>query len=123
MENAVTHVEWVTTDAPALCSFLTSLFGWEFQTFSGDYSLYGSPDGITVGVLTFGGASPGGTPNVYIEVDSIDRLFALAQELGGGIAVPKREIAQAGCYGFIKAPDGNLIGLHEKSSENRPMPE
>lgn len=123
MENSVTHVEWVTTDAATLSSFLTGLFGWEFQKFSGDYLLYGSDDGVTIGVLTFSGSTPGGTPNVYIEVDSIDRAFTRAQELGGEVAVPKREIAQAGCYGFVRAPDGNLVGLHEKSRENRPMPD
>lgn len=122
MENAVTHVEWVTTDAATLSSFLSSLFGWEFQKFSGDYLLYGSAEGVTIGILTFSEATPGGTPNVYIEVESIDLSFARARELGGEVAVPKREIAQAGWYGFIRSPDGNLIGLHEKSRENRPMP-
>jgi predicted enzyme related to lactoylglutathione lyase len=36
-----------------------------------------------------------------------------AQALGGGVAVPKTTIPDMGSFVFVKAPDGNLIGLHE----------
>lgn len=59
------------------------------------------------------GAHPGGTPNVYIEVASIDACLEQAQLLGGGVAVPKTKVPGMGSFAFVKAPDGNLIGLHE----------
>jgi predicted enzyme related to lactoylglutathione lyase len=112
--HAVTHVEWVSKDPATLKKFLSEIFEWKFESFGEGYDLYDSPGGVSVGILNFDQASPGGTPNVYIEVESIDDCFEAAQTLGGAIAVPKRSIPGMGSYGFIKSPEGNLIGLHEK---------
>jgi predicted enzyme related to lactoylglutathione lyase len=61
------------------------------------------------------GATAGGTPNVYLTVKSLDDTLAKAQKLGGTVAVPKTVIAgDMGAFAFVKAPDGNLIGLHEE---------
>ena len=119
LQNIVTHIEWVTSQPDSLKNFLKEMFGWEFKSFSGDYLICNTGEGLTIGILNYSEATAGGTPNVYIGVDSIDRCFALARSLGGEIAVPKRDVGEAGCYGFVRAPDGNLIGLHEESVESR----
>jgi predicted enzyme related to lactoylglutathione lyase len=117
MENTVTHIEWVTSKPDSLKTFFKEMFGWEFKRFSGDYLICNIGEDLTIGILNFSEATAGGTPNVYIDVDSIDRCFARARSVGGEIAVRKRDVGEAGCYGFVRAPDGNLIGLHEESRE------
>lgn len=112
--NEITHIEWATTELNSLRDFLTGLFGWQFSEMSPAYYISGTGN-LTIGLLLNPNAVlAGGSPNVYIAVGSIDDTFAKATELGGGIAHGKVEIPGFGGYGFVKAPDGNLIGLHEK---------
>ncbi len=117
----VTHVEWDTTDHVKLKDFLAGVFGWRFEPFGPGYFIYSpkSP-GVSVGLNQNEKAQAGtGSPNVYIDVASIDASIEKARELGGGVAVPKTALP-FGAYAFIKAPDGNLIGLFET---NQPQPE
>jgi predicted enzyme related to lactoylglutathione lyase len=113
--SSVTHVEWTTTKPQELVDFLSGLFGWKFDPFGDNYFFYNpEPEtGVSIGILDNDQAKPGGTPNVYIKVDSVDASFARAQELGGSIAVPKTEIPGMGAFGFVVSPEGNLIGMHE----------
>jgi hypothetical protein len=39
--------------------------------------------------------------------------MAQGQRLGGGLAVPRTVVPGSGSFAFLKAPDGNLIGLFE----------
>lgn len=111
---AITHVEWATARLEQTKAFLTGLFGWEFQPFGEGYYSYNPPGGVSVGLMQDQhGAHSGGTPNVYIEVASIEAYLEQAQLLGGGVAVPKTNVPGMGSFAFVKAPDGNLIGLHE----------
>ena len=109
----VTHVEWSTSDPNQLTNFLSGLFRWKFDGFGEDYFIYNPGPGVSIGVLRNTQAQPGGTPNVYISVASIDETIAKALELGGQIAVPKTEIPGMGSYAFVSSPEKNLIGLHE----------
>lgn len=111
----VTHVEWDSPDHVGLKDFLSGVFGWQFAQFGENYFMTDSKmPGPGVGVNKNERAVIGnGTPNVYIDVPSIDETLARAKSLGGDVAVPKTPIPGMGSYGFIKAPDGNLIGLFE----------
>jgi len=113
--NLVTHVEWDTSDPIGLKDFLSGVFGWQFAQFGATYFVSDSKQtGIGVGINKNDRAQiGGGTPNVYIDVKSIEETLAKAQSLGGGVAVPKTDIPGMGSYAFIKASDGNLIGLFE----------
>ena len=115
--NAITHVEWQSKDYKGLAKFITDLFGIKFDAFGEGYMFY-TPggDGVSIGISQdTEGASAGGTPNVYLTVKSIDETLAKAQKLSGTVAVPKTAIAgDMGAFAFVKAPDGNLIGLHEE---------
>jgi predicted enzyme related to lactoylglutathione lyase len=112
--NEITHVEWATTELNGLRDFLSGLFGWQFTELSPAYYFAGM-DQLSIGLLLNPQAVlAGGSPNVYIEVGSIDEAFDRAIELGGVIAVPKVEIPAFGWYGFVKSPDGNLVGLHQR---------
>ena len=116
--NAITHVEWQSKDYKGLAKFITDLFGIKFDPFGEGYMFYtpGTTDGVSIGInQDTHGATAGGTPNVYLTVKSLDDTLAKAQKLGGTVAVPKTVIAgDMGAFAFVKAPDGNLIGLHEE---------
>ncbi len=111
----INHVEWDTTDPIALKDFLSGVFGWQFAPFGDSYFITDSKQtGASVGINKNPRAIIGnGTPNVYIDVASMEATFAKAKALGGDVAVPKTDIPGMGSYGFLKAPDGNLIGLFE----------
>jgi len=110
----VTHVEWSTAEPVQLTDFLSGLFGWNFDAFGEGYFMYNpGPDAVSIGVLLNTESQPGGTPNVYIEVSSIDETIAHAIELGGQVPVPKTEIPGMGWFAFVSSPEKNLIGLHE----------
>jgi predicted enzyme related to lactoylglutathione lyase len=115
MQNIITHVEWDTSDHTALKDFLAGVFGWQFAPFGETYYMADPKQtGISIGINKNERAIIGnGTPNVYVDVPSIDETFAKAKALGGDIAVPKTEIPNMGIFAFIKAPDGNLFGLFE----------
>jgi predicted enzyme related to lactoylglutathione lyase len=110
---SITHIEWATSNLAQLQTFLADLFGWKFEPFGEGYFSYNPSAGVSVGLLHNPKAVPGGTPNVYVAVDSIDACLERAQALGGGVAVPKTVVAGMGGFAFVLAPDGNLIGLHE----------
>ena len=113
---SVSHVEWMTSDHDALKDFMHKLFGWEFQPFGPSYFIYiPGGDKASVGIGQRDGLSTGsGTPNVVIEVDSIDVTCEKATTLGGEVVVPKMLISpEMGSSAYIKAPDGNIIGLYE----------
>lgn len=114
--NIVTHVEWQSNDYKGFAKFMTDLFGFKFDPFGEGYMFY-TPggDGVSIGISQDRqGASAGGTPSVVITVASVDDALAKGQKLGGVVAVPKTVIAgDQGAFAFIKAPDGNLIGVHE----------
>lgn len=113
----VTHVEWQSKDHKGFAQFMSGLLGFKFDPFGEGYMYY-TPgnDGVSIGINqdTEGATTPGGSPNVYFTVASIDDVLAKGQKLGGEVAMPKTEISGGmGAFAFIKAPDGNLIGLHE----------
>lgn len=116
----VTHIEWQSKDYKGLAKFMSDLFGFKFDQFGEGYMYY-TPgnDGVSIGIShDTRDLTPGGTPNVYISVKSIDDMLAKAQKLGGTVAVPKTIISQdMGGFAFVKAPDGNLIGLHESHAK------
>ena len=114
MAFTVNHVEWDTLDPNVLKDFLSGVFGWQFAPFGENYFVTDSKQtGASVGINKNPRAVIGnGTPNVYIDVPSIDETVAKAKALGGDMVVPKTEMGM-GSFGFIKAPDGNLIGLFE----------
>jgi predicted enzyme related to lactoylglutathione lyase len=111
--NEVTHIEWATTELDTLRDFLQGMFGWQFSELAPIYYFAGLAN-LSIGLLLNPKAVlAGGSPNVYITVEEIDRAFDLAVKLGGEIAFPKVEVPEFGWYGFVKSPDGNLVGLHQ----------
>jgi hypothetical protein len=51
---------------------------------------------------------------IYVEVEEIEPYLKKAEELGGGVEVPKTEIPTLGWYAHLKDPDGSLVGLFQE---------
>jgi predicted enzyme related to lactoylglutathione lyase len=106
----ICHVEWGTLTPDVLETFLTQLFGWQFQPFAPNYLIYIPVDGgASVGINLSDQTQAGGSPNASVRVTDIDAMLAKAEDLGGKIVVPKTMMGE-GAFAFIAAPDGNLIG-------------
>jgi len=113
MIPSINQIEWGSSDVEGLKNFVAALFGWEFATLMPGYYFYRGADGPGIGLMQNERCEAGGTPNVYVRVASIADCLAKAQALGGSVAVPETPIPGLGSFAFVKAPDGNLIGLHQ----------
>jgi predicted enzyme related to lactoylglutathione lyase len=110
--------ELVTTDPAAAKSFYTQLFGWTTQEFP-------MPE-FTYTVVSAGGANTGqggimptppsaqGMPPAwisYVTVDNVDTTAKQADELGGKILMPPRDIPEVGRIAVIQDPQGAAIAI------------
>lgn len=112
-KHSVCHIEWSSTDLERTKAFLSGLFGWEFKVWDDEYLLFDPPEGPAGGIMKVDKVAPGKSPYIYIEVDEIEPYLEKAKELGGGIDVPKKEIAEIGWYAHLTDPDGNIVGLFQ----------
>jgi predicted enzyme related to lactoylglutathione lyase len=113
MIATINQIEWGSSDVERLKEFVSALFGWVFAPLAPGYYFYRGADGPGIALMQNERCQAGGTPNVYVRVASIAECLAKAPALGGGVAVPETPIPGMGSFAFIKAPDGNLIGLHQ----------
>ena len=110
--------ELVTTDPAAATNFYTKLFGWRTQDFP-------MPE-FTYTVVSAGAASTGqggimplpssakGMPPAwisYVTVDNADTTAEQAENLGGKIVVPPRDIPEVGRFAVIQDPQGATIAI------------
>jgi uncharacterized protein len=106
--------ELMTTDTAAAKEFYGKLFGWQTEDRpmgEFDYTI------LKTGALQVGGLMPipsqaKGTPpcwNSFVTVDNIDETAKKAQELGGALIVPPRDIPDVGRFAVIRDPQGAVI--------------
>lgn len=116
----VSHIEWQSKDYQALAKFMTEVFGFKFDAFGEGYMFYDAGEkGVSLGIAEARGSeTAGGSPSVYLEVDSIDDSLAKAQKTGGTVSTPKTKImGNMGWFAFVKGPEGNIIGVHESEKK------
>ncbi len=116
MSSTINQIEWGSADVERLKAFVSALFGWEFAPLVPGYYFYRPAEGPGIGLMQNPQCQAGGTPNVYIKVASIRDCLEKTQALGGSVAVPETPLPGLGSFAFVKAPDGNLIGLHQLSA-------
>jgi predicted enzyme related to lactoylglutathione lyase len=110
-KNAICHIEWSSTNLERTKTFLSGLFGWKFEPFGEEYLIFSTPKGVGGGIQKVDEVHPGESPSVYIDVDEIEPYLEKANELGGGVAIPKTEIPKVGWFAHLTDPDGNIVGL------------
>ena len=118
----VTHFEIHATDPARSIRFYKELFGWTFDAWGppGTYWLITTGDakepGINGGLVPRRGAkaTDGQPVNAFVctaEVKSAKESLARAIALGGTEAVALMPIPGMGWLGYVKDPDGNLLGM------------
>lgn len=122
MSSRPIHFEIHAVDPDAMAAFYADLLGWTIQKWEGPMEYWsivtgaeGEP-GIDGGLLRRRGPAPaeGAPVNAFVctvSVSDIDAALAKAQALGGALALPKSPIPGVGWLGYIKDPDGNIVGL------------
>ncbi|PWE17215.1 glyoxalase [Marinicauda salina] len=124
MSGAVATFEIHTSDQAASAAFYEAAFGWSFVEHAfGDAVFWeirtGSDAGAKGRMIKRMGPPPGeGAPvmGAIITVDVADLDAAMAAGLGaGGVeALPKFALPGVGWVGYLKDPDGNVVGLFQK---------
>jgi uncharacterized protein len=123
MANIV-YFEIPADDVDRAKRFYNSLLGWKIEPTkvpvpdtSMQYQdiITGEPNEVTpMGSLSTGGMYKRqmNEPIVnYVMVNDIDEKIAMVENLGGKIAVPKRELEAVGEFVIIQDTEGNVIAL------------
>ena len=126
----VSHFEIHASEPARLAAYYRELFGWKMQHLPQiDYwaidTSEGSEPGINGGLLQRRGpmAAEGQPVNSFVctvSVSSVDSYHARAQQLGGSEALPKMEIPGVGWVSYCKDPDGNIFGLFQDMTAEKP---
>jgi uncharacterized protein len=115
------NFSWVgllTSDLDSAMSFYGDLFGWECQDGgAGGYAVFklGGEDVALVYEITDRQRALGASPNwaSFVSVPDVGRTAARAAELGGALAIPPYDAADAGRIAVIQDPAGARLSLWE----------
>jgi predicted enzyme related to lactoylglutathione lyase len=113
-QGAFSWCELMTTNAAAARDFYAKLFGWETEEMP--------MPGMTYTVVKAGGKGIGGImaiPKeaqgmppawcVYVTVTDVDATARAAEQLGGKVIMPPRDIPDVGRFCVIQDPQGAVI--------------
>jgi uncharacterized protein len=111
--NPVVHLELHTPDVAAACDFFIGLCGWEPQRIDPGYERYRSievGDELGGSVVQCASERPLWLP--YVEVGSVARATARANELGAAVLLQPRE-GPAGWRSVVSSPTGGELAFWE----------
>ena len=108
--------ELMTTDVAAAKSFYSQLFGWvmrDEQTPDMVYTMVKAGDQEVAGIMAMPPDANGTPPTWggYVTVDDVDKQTARAEQLGGKILIPCRDIPNVGRFSVISDPQGAMLTL------------
>src|SRR5690606_37983862 len=95
--------------------FFNKVFGWEFRPFGNGYLLYNNHKGIMVGLRKVERIAKGDNTVFHVSTESIDDVLKKCVDAGGSIKRGKTIIPAMGWYALFFDPDGNTIGLYQRS--------
>jgi predicted enzyme related to lactoylglutathione lyase len=117
MPGQMVHLEIPAGDTAKAREFWGSLFGWQWQDFSGPTEYHMTRFSETTGGAIYAADPPDkrGT-RVYFDVDGINAGIARVKELGGeaGEAMP---VPTMGWFSYCKDTEGNEFGLWQTDPE------
>lgn len=130
--SRVVHFEIHADDVARAREFYGSVFGWQFQDWSGvaDDEYWGVTTGggdqvgIDGGLLKRRAPAPGAeqVPNAFVctvQVDDFDATAAAIEAAGGRVALPKYALTGMAWQGYFLDPEGNTFGIHQADPEAR----
>ena len=106
--------ELMTTAPAAAKEFYTKLFGWsteEMPMEDFNYTIVKVGEAMVGGMMATPPDCKGMPPFwlSYVTVDNVDATAAKAEELGGKICVPPRDIPEVGRFTVLQDPQGAVI--------------
>jgi predicted enzyme related to lactoylglutathione lyase len=113
--GAFSWFELMTNDIAAAKDFYSKLFGWttEDMPMGGDrpYTVIKVNDEAVAGVMDMPPDAQGMPPmwGVYVTVDDVDATAKKAQDLGGKIIMPPKDIPDVGRFCVIQDQQGATI--------------
>ena len=114
-DNLIAHVEIPTTNLDKSKVFYNKVLGWDFKPFGNGYLLFNNHKGTMVGLRKVDAVSSGETTVFHVSIPDIDSILKRAKENGGAVKRNKTVIPAMGWYALFDDPDGNTIGLYQKS--------
>jgi len=116
------HFEVIGTDAAALRSFYSDLFGWKIDAGNpmnyGIVQREGGASGEGTGIGGGIGAAPEGYPGhvtFYVGVPDVEAALAQAEGLGGSRVMGPETVMEQIEIGLFNDPEGHLIGVVKTS--------
>lgn len=111
----IAHVEIPTTNLDRSSEFYNKVFGWEFKPFGNGYLLFNNHQGIMAGLRKVEQVLKGDCTVFHVNIDNIDQMLEKVKASGGHIKTGKTTIPAMGWYAVLLDPDGNSVGLYQKS--------
>jgi uncharacterized protein len=125
--NKVVHFEIPAADLERAKRFYSQTFGWQIQDWPmSDGGIYAGVRTVEVDEATFQPKQPGAinggivqrddvsrTPQVTVNVASIDEHLEKVKAAGGRVLKPRTAIEDMGYYAYVTDTEGNLLGLWE----------
>jgi len=118
MGQPVVHFEIMGTDAKALRTFYSGLFGWDVNADNPmDYGMVDRDSNTNAEGVGIGGgigAMPGGEQGyvtVYIEVPDVEAALAKAESLGGTRLMGPEQPMEGLEIGLFADPEGHPVGV------------
>lgn len=121
----VIHFEVFGDDTQGLARFVERAFGWSAQAWEGsndEYVLVGTGTGEGIDGAIAPPDLPGSGVVLTVATADLDADLARAQEAGGSVLVPKREIPGIGEHAYVTAPGGTVFGLLQPSPRMTEVP-
>jgi predicted enzyme related to lactoylglutathione lyase len=112
--GAFSWFELMTSDIAAATNFYTKLFGWTTENMSmegGTYTVVKVADKGVGGIMNMPPTAQGMPPmwGVYVTVNDVDATAKKAQDLGGKVIMPPKDIPDVGRFCVIQDPQGATI--------------
>lgn len=110
--HAVVHVEIPVTNMKRAKDWYGKVFGWTFQDFDKEYSMWNAPGGGTGGGLVLVKKIPAKSAvRAYIEVGDVDAKLKEIKKARGTVVHPKAEVPSFGWWAAFKDPQGTELYL------------
>lgn len=112
MQHPVIWFEVMGADAPALQSFYSSLFNWEFKALpdSNGYAMVNGERGGIPGGVGQAHEGPGWGATFYVGVTDIDAKFAECVAAGARVILPVTTVPETR-VAVLADPEGHVFGL------------
>lgn len=118
--NRIVHFEIPANQPEELTKFYGAMFGWTFQKVPVPgvelWQCGTGPESTGINGAIIQRQNAGQPWMNYVDVASVDAALEKAISLGAQVALPKMPVPGVGAIAALVDPQGNVLGLSEKSA-------